>query len=218
MNWTWGNVLPSRACAGYSREKLQDWVSGGQLLCASERLPDLRAGHFAKRLQAIDKLWRCLGPLKPNLERSHVHADIPTVVPKRLIWGKPDIARTCSKTGRSKRIRSRRPRVLREMWDKADRAIDETDRASAQLRLKVSLCLHVRFRGKADMAFHYGMSANDPKRTSADAFSNVCFRHNLCGLFPSCNTSAILDAIRRDVAPTRLVTSLFLRVPNLHNH
>ena len=48
--------------------------------------------------------------------------------------------------------------------------------------------------------------AFDAKRTSASALQISAFG-TIFAVFPSCNTSAILDAIRRDVAPTRLVTS-----------
>jgi hypothetical protein len=59
------------------------------------------------------------------------------------------------------------------------------------------------------------MSAFDPKRTSHFALRISAFggkaEHSeafyVC--FPSYNTLAILDAIRRGIAPTRLVTSCF---------
>jgi hypothetical protein len=47
---------------GYSR-RIARLGRQGQLPLAPANACDLRAGHFAKRLQAIDKLWRCLGPL-----------------------------------------------------------------------------------------------------------------------------------------------------------
>ena len=53
------------------------------------------------------------------------------------------------------------------------------------------------------------MSAFGDKAEHSAAFY-VCF--------PRYNTLAILDAIRRDVAPIRLLLPPDLRVPNLHNH
>ena len=59
------------------------------------------------------------------------------------------------------------------------------------------------------------MSAVGPKRTRASALQVSAFggkadiaRASL-NVFPACNTLAILDALRRDVALTRLVTSCF---------
>jgi hypothetical protein len=62
--------------------------------------------------------------------------------------------------------------------------------------------MDVRFGGKADMSWCSG-----PKRTSSNGVASAF--GTIFAVFPSCNTSATLDAIRRDVAPTRPANSCF---------